>query len=353
MNFSAYLHFDGRSEYIADSQGEPHCYPLGSLVFGTLDFDWRIWLEKGRALQSRFTDVAFEPVEMKARLAKPERCPYYKTAQFYSEMSAAIRTAAPALFDLWQEYCATFMRENVEKLEYYTRELDKVNRHEPTDTNLTVNQISNKVADYGNAVFTGEIMLNYCHSFPAIPQNMQWYIDRGTKDHSLCYDSLQVLAYFVRALDDLTVLANDLQVLIRATLCGADGKPLAHPAQNLIALEESDDSLYKKYSKHEQNIRIKTKRFLPQGSKKDSIAAATFYASHDLPALIFLEFVQMCTVELPVARCANCGRLFVPFSKKARYCDRVADQATGGTCKQIAAKRRYFTESKENPARSL
>lgn len=101
------------------------------------------------------------------------------------------------------------------------------------------------------------------------------------------------------------------------------------------------------------DIHIRTQRYIPEGSKKGGIFVATFYASDNLPALVFLEFEQMCSQNLKVARCANCGRLFVPFPSKARYCEHVADPQTGGTCKEIAAKQRYAEEVWSDKAKLL
>ncbi len=73
--------------------------------------------------------------------------------------------------------------------------------------------------------------------------------------------------------------------------------------------------------------------------------------SDTLPALLFLEFVQMCAQDLPVAVCESCHRLFVPFSSRAKYCERMLDPETGATCKDIAAKLAYAEELKANKAK--
>jgi hypothetical protein len=87
--------------------------------------------------------------------------------------------------------------------------------------------------------------------------------------------------------------------------------------------------------------------------QKGGISAATFYASDTLPALLFLEFVQMCAQDLPVTVCESCHRLFVPFSSRAKYCERMLDPETGATCKDIAAKLAYAEELKANKAKEL
>ena len=121
----------------------------------------------------------------------------------------------------------------------------------------------------------------------------------------------------------------------------------------LAELAENGDSTYQKYHNLEDDIHIQTRYKRPTDNKKGGISAATFYASDTLPALLFLEFVQMCAQNLPVAVCESCHRLFVPFSSRAKYCDRVLDPETDATCKDIAAKLAYAEELKADKAKEL
>lgn len=61
----------------------------------------------------------------------------------------------------------------------------------------------------------------------------------------------------------------------------------------------------------------------------------------------------MCAQDLPVTVCESCHRLFVPFSSRAKYCERMLDPETGATCKDIAAKLAYAEELKANKAKEL
>ena len=61
----------------------------------------------------------------------------------------------------------------------------------------------------------------------------------------------------------------------------------------------------------------------------------------------------MCSQDLPVAVCESCHRLFVSFSSRAKYCERVLDAETGAICKDIAAKLAYAEELKANKAKEL
>ena len=103
----------------------------------------------------------------------------------------------------------------------------------------------------------------------------------------------------------------------------------------------------------EDDIHIQTRRKFLTDNKKVGISIATFYASDTPRALLFLESVQMCAQGLPFAVCESCHRLFVPFSSRAKYCERVLDPETGATCKDIAAKLAYAEELKSNKAKEL
>ncbi len=66
----------------------------------------------------------------------------------------------------------------------------------------------------------------------------------------------------------------------------------------------------------------------------------TFYTSDDIRALIFLEFEYMCTNNMTIRRCENCGRYFLPFSVVSRYCDRPVE-GKDKTCKDIGAALKF------------
>ena len=199
--------------------------------------------------------------------------------------------------------------------------------------------------------------LHICRNFPEYTDQMKVFIQRDTGDASLCRTALSVLESFVTLLQQLVDGKTDLHQLIEATLVDEDGRPRTEhgqrPSELLVELAENTDSTYQKYHKLEDDIHIQTRYKRPADSKKGGISAATFYASDTLPALLFLEFVQMCAQDLPVALCESCHRLFVPFSSRAKYCERVLDPETGATCKDIAAKLAYAEELKANKAKEL
>lgn len=111
MRGKTYVYFNGKTEYIGTGGEEQTAYPLGSLVFGTLDVDWEPYLEQARALRRAYTGVDFgETCTMPQRLSEPETCVYYQVAEFYHNMSLSVKTVSPAFFDLLEGYCLAVWR---------------------------------------------------------------------------------------------------------------------------------------------------------------------------------------------------------------------------------------------------
>lgn len=350
MRGKTYVYFNGKTEYIGTGGEEQTAYPLGSLVFGTLDVDWEPYLEQARALRRAYTGVDFgETCTMPQRLSEPETCVYYQVAEFYHNMSLSVKTVSPAFFDLLEGYCLAVWRAYDQESEPYLEALASgVN-----DTGLSRSEVHQRLIHLGNQAITGNIMEGYCRSFPAYTEQMKYYIEWETEDRSLCETALLVLDYFINFLKKISAFQKDLGALIGVTLCGKDGRPISAPSARLLKLAENDGELYGRCSRMLDDVHIKLQQYMPEGIKKGGIAAATFYASDNLPALVFLEFQQMCALDLRAARCENCGRLFLPFSSRTKYCDRVCDEDTGASCKEVAAREKYAAQVKADRARQL
>ena len=50
---------------------------------------------------------------------------------------------------------------------------------------------------------------------------------------------------------------------------------------------------------------------------------------------------------------SRCARLILPFSSRTKYCDRVCDEDTGASCKEVAAREKYAAQVKADRARQL
>lgn len=358
MNYQTYLFFEGRTEYIQGYDTPQHTYPLGSLVFGVLDLDAAPYLERGRALLERFRGVKFpEDQTMQQSLAAPDTCVYYQVASFYHDFAAAVQQVSPALFDLVEGYALANFRRNERELKATQHCLWQFIQTGKNDSSYTFDELRTRMSHFGELAITSDIMEGFCRNFPEYTDQMKVFIQRDTGDASLCRTALSVLESFVTLLQQLVDGKTDLRQLIEATLVDEDGRPRTEhdqrPSELLVELAENGDSTYQKYHELEDDIHIQTRYKRPTDNKKGGISAATFYASDTLPALLFLEFVQMCAQDLPVAVCESCHRLFIPFSSRAKYCERVLDPETGATCKDIAAKLAYAEELKANKAKEL
>ena len=358
MNYQTYLFFEGRTEYIQGYDTPQHTYPLGSLMFGVLDLDAAPYLERGRTLVERFRGVSFpEDQTMQQSLATPDTCVYYQAASFYHDFAAAVQQVSPALFDLVEGYTLATFRRNERELKATQHSLWQFIQAGKNDSSYTFDELRARMSHLGELTLTSDIMEGFCRNFPEYTDQMKVFIQRDTGDASLCRTALSVLESFVTLLQQLVDGKTDLRQLIEAILVDEDGRPRTehgqHPSELLVELAENGDSTYLKYHKLEDDIHIQTRYKRPTGNKKGGISAATFYASDTLSALLFLEFVQMCAQDLPVAVCESCHRLFVPFSSRAKYCERMLDPETGATCKAIEKETRevVFTELTERVAR--
>ena len=358
LNYQTYLFFDGRTEYIQGYDTPQHTYPLGSLVFGLLDMELASYLEQATVLLDRFQDADFPAGRTMAQsLAEPETCAYHQAASFYHGLAEAVRATSPGLFDLLEGYCSATFRRFKRELDRVTGQLSQANQGQASGSRLSTNELFQRAIHTGNLALTSDLLEGYCRSFPDYTEQMQAFIQWDTPDASLCDTALLFLESFADLLRQLTQAEEDFRSLIAATLVSENGRPWTEqgqrPAELLVALADQDDPVFLKYQELEDTVHIQTLYKLPTGNKKSGISAATFYASDTLPALLFLEFVQMCSQNLPVAVCESCHRLFVPFSSRAKYCERVLDPETGATCKDIAAKLAYAEELKADKAKEL
>lgn len=356
----AYLYFDDKNEIFSVHGSAQHEYPLGALVFELLDLDLEVYLTHARIILEQFRNVEFsEKQTIPESLAHPDECVYYQVASFYHTMSEAIRKEAPALFDLLESFCLSACRKFQRQMDYYSHALRQIQLGGPNDTQLSADDLYRQLRHSGNLTITSELMENFCRTFPETPATMKQYIEDGIPDVSLCRTALMFLEDFISTLKNLIEAAEDFRTLVQATLVSDNGRPMREargqaPGSLLASLAQNQDAVYSKYHQMENDIHIQTRLLTSGGSnRKSGISAAVFFASDNLPALIFLEYIQMCSANLSVAVCEHCGRLFVPFGKHAKYCDRVWDKTSGATCKDVAAKLAYAESLKSDRAKEL
>lgn len=149
---------------------------------------------------------------------------------------------------------------------------------------------------------------------------------------------------------------TDLRQLIEATLVDEDGRPRTehgqHPSELLVELAENGDSTYQKYHKLEDDIHIQTRYKRPTDNKKAAFLPPRSTRAIRCPRYSFWNSYR-CAPRTFRSLSVSCHRLFVPFSSRAKYCERMLDPETGATCKDIAAKLAYAEELKANKAKEF
>ena len=214
----------------------------------------------------------------------------------------------PALFDLVEGYTLATFRRNERELKATQHSLWQFIQTGKNDSSYTFDELRARMSHLGELTLTSDIMEGFCRNFPEYTDQMKVFIQRDTRGHLLCRTALSVLESFVTLLQQLVDGKTDLRQLIEATLVDEDGRPRTehgqHTSELLVELAEKwrFDPTRNTTSWRTTSIsRPGTNG--PQTTKKGGISAATFYASDTLPALLFLEFVQMCAQDLPVAVC--------------------------------------------------
>lgn len=82
------------------------------------------------------------------------------------------------------------------------------------------------------------------------------------------------------------------------------------------------------------------------------LQCATFFCSQDVRALVLLEFDYLCAQGIALRQCTHCGRYFIPFSSRSRYCDRLV-AGTDKSCKEYAALQIYRQKVNADEAKKL
>ena len=85
---------------------------------------------------------------------------------------------------------------------------------------------------------------------------------------------------------------------------------------------------------------------------KEKLEDIPIWPTDQLAALTVWEFEMLCANEIPLRRCAYCGRYFRPYSVVNCYCDRVVEGTNGKTCKQVGATSKHQQAVNQDAAKS-
>ena len=85
--------------------------------------------------------------------------------------------------------------------------------------------------------------------------------------------------------------------------------------------------------------------------KSKPIKGSVFYTSDDLRAMVYLSVEHMINHGIEIVRCDNCGRYFVPYSGRARFCNRPVEG--GKTCRDVGPWRQYEERVRTDPVAKM
>ena len=354
MLYRMYLSFCERTEYLTKYNGRKEvqtAYPLGSLTFGTMETDWSGYLDKALKLREKCIQLRkLPPRTTRQSLDDPENCTYILVAGLLHELVETTQKYSPALAALLEDHdLAPWRYYRAQTIPIEKRIWTAVrNAERPMDEDRAAQLHATEM------MIVAEMMEDYCLRYPELSPAFTNHMD--TVDKKMVTVAEQLLAKLIENLQGMERLKKDLDIMLPLTLYTQDGRPAVHPGQRLLQLQQSAAAEYCRCAAKIEQLHTKMIGYnVPENNKikKGGLSAALAYAGDDLPAMVFLEFQEMCSQELPVAVCAYCGKLFVPFSGNAKYCQRIADPATGQTCQEIGPKLKYNSKVEENPARIL
>lgn len=344
-------------------------YPLGMLVFATLDLPWTELAQEAKALLDANRDAempinpdlfsttdwrhyvapAPSPAASAAEvrtiadgLAHPEKTLYCQVAELYNKVQDALQDY-PAMQNLLKDYCtqaaSDFYHQALVKLNYMAfpqEDLDLIIENKF----VTVAQRElNKAFALESAA---EYIERYLDSWPEPDAVLVQYEDSDDRESSAA--AYTVLKFLWKQLKGLSDFQPGLSDLVGFTLVAADTQP------DKDAMQRYGDALLLRYSGiragnklYEQlHMKMLSRLSLPEESPKarrhPDITSRSYLVADNLSEAVMAEFLQMCGQHKTARHCKQCGMLFIPFSSTAKYCDRKAPNGGQRTCKEVGAE---------------
>ncbi len=320
-----YIYFEDKTEYIIHGNKVEN-YPIGKLMFSLLDVDWLMFETQAEELLDKIKNGAEKP--------------YFLVAELYQKQSSILQAVHPHLYRLLDSHLSAAVEDE------YREELPvahdfalRLFRHYPNEsiTPETFNEIMNGVE-------------------PALPDWPLIMIANGFVEE------------IIKLYHALEQCQTDLQKMITFALDEMGEYSELSARQRYYLMQISDFESFVRAKDLYKNIHIErrilneteldygrsgeiTLELISQVQNYD-LDAYSFYTSTDVRALIIMEFEFMCTHELTIRKCENCGRYFLPFSKVSLFCDRPVE-GTDKTCKEIGATIKYNQKVNADQARSL
>ncbi len=320
-----YIYFEDKTEYIIHGNKVEN-YPVGKLMFSLLDTDWI-------ALEAQAEAVRKE-------MQSSEEKPYFLVAALYQRQREVLQEIHPYLYQLVDAY----LNDVIENL--YQEEW-------PAAHDFALRLFKK----YPEAPMTPEAFHEFMYGTePVLP-------DQPLKDVAASF-----MEAIVRLYHDLTQYSANLKDMIEFSLDDAGMHSSLSSKQRFYLMQISEYAPFVGSKKLYENIGIERRiledteldygRYeevtpeLIQQVQNYALNAYTFYYSTDIRVLVFMEFEFMCTNDLTVRKCENCGRYFLPFSKVSLFCDRLVEDSDK-TCKEIGALIKHNQKVNADKSRSL
>lgn len=110
--------------------------------------------------------------------------------------------------------------------------------------------------------------------------------------------------------------------------------------------DNSNLDLLVKYVEDKTKIEVTFER--PDEFKPGEAGTIMTYSVFDVFSMIILDLMNILDLNIPIKKCANCGRFFIPSKRSNEiYCNRI--YKNGKTCKDVG----YSIKQKEDPFKSI
>lgn len=281
-------------------------------------------------------------------LTDPENALYCRAASFYRTLCAALRDY-PAMKDLVELYCLQVFGT------YYADALDKLSLAKITQEQR---ELLVELNDEVPIAFETQKVSTMCTCAVIFRQLLQGSDEVGSPIHQFADNNdayLSAVAWefldlLNRHLQQLAEFQPYLQNMVANTIldpppCDENATPMEEHRPDLRYFEISygNGSGYRYGAAARRTLTPEVLVALAtpttKGRNKHPDIVSTMYLSGDnFVGFVMLEWEQLCMQRTSVRACEHCGKLYVPFGKMSKYCDRIAPGETTLTCKEAAKK---------------
>ncbi len=320
-----YIYFEDKTEYVIHGNKVEN-YPIGRLMLSLLDTDWAALAAQAEAIREE--------------MQSSEEKPYFLVAALYQRQREVLQEIHPYLYRLVDAYLNEAI-ENLYQVEW------------PVAHDFALRLFK----QYPEAPMTPEAFHEFMYGTePALP------------DQPLVEVAASFIDEIAGLYHDLVQYSVDLAGMIEFALDDVGMHSFLSAKQRFYLMQISEYEPFARSKKLYENIGIERRiledteldysRYgevtpeLIQHVQNYELNAYTFYHSTDIRALAFMEFEFMCTNDLTIRKCENCGRYFLPFSKVSLFCDRPVE-GTDKTCKEIGAMAKYNQKINADEAKKL